>query len=118
MRWHPVSQNCKICNNLYAALSESIIFVLTIKYCKFVNKLQYFCIIFFICSAILFKYDNFHMFFTSRYIEAIRKLQSQGTTFLRTIHMTFVPGILFRHINYFILVCYNAHYSLPESGNQ
>ena len=30
---------------------------------------------------------------TCRYTEAIRKLRSQGVTLLRTIHMTFVPGI-------------------------
>ena len=83
--WHPVSQNCKICNHFYAVLSESRIFVLTIKYCK----LLHFSFVQQFCSN-----ENFHMFFTSRYIEAIRKLQSQGTTFLRTIHMTFVPGIL------------------------
>ena len=27
-----------------------------------------------------------------RYIEAVRKLKSQGVTLHRTVHMTFVPG--------------------------
>ena len=42
---------------------------------------------------------------TCRYIEAIRKLQSQGVTLLRTIHMTFVPGIHTFSLQVFSSVC-------------
>ena len=31
-------------------------------------------------------------FVHKRYIEAVRKLRSQGVTLRRTVHMTFVPG--------------------------
>ena len=32
------------------------------------------------------------LFVYERYIEAVRKLKSQGVTLHRTVHMTFVPG--------------------------
>lgn len=41
--------------------------------------------------------------FLHRYIEAIRKLRAQGVTLLRTIHVTFVPGICtFFHFSVYI----------------
>lgn len=46
------------------------------------KKVEPYSFLFNICLSFVYK----------RYIEAVRKLRSQGVTLCRTVHMTFVPG--------------------------